>query len=360
MVRPPSEGPLGAVAAALLLPLSAAYWLAVSFRNLFFDLGAIRIHRVGVPVVSVGNITTGGTGKTPFVILLAGMLAGTGRKVAVVSRGYRRKKTSKGPLVVSDGTVVRCDVGESGDEPMLIARRLLKDGVLVLVGADRVKTAEAAASLGAEIVILDDGFQHRRLHRDMDIVLLDAEKPLDNGLLLPASRLRESPGSLWRADAVVLTRSENDAIPDRLKGRLRPGVPIYHSQHRHLPPVKMEEWRSGKKAAEPAGFTGRALLFSGIARPDSFEASARQAGLDPGGHLIFPDHHRFVETDLRRIESAGDGYDALVTTEKDAVRLPDGWSPRMKLLVLGIELVLVPDGSARQMEEMIAKKVFDS
>jgi tetraacyldisaccharide 4'-kinase len=342
----------------LLWPLSLPYLAAVSARNLLYDRGVLAPHRSGVPVISIGNITAGGTGKTPFVIMLAGMLSRAGRRVAVVSRGYRRERPAKKPLLVSDGREIKCLVDEAGDEPFLIARRLLGSGgkpAMVIVCADRLAAAEMAASLGAEAVILDDGFQHRRLHRDLDIVLLDAEKPLDNGLLLPAGRLREGPGSLRRADAVVLTRSAGGAISERLMERLRPGSPIYHSKHAPLPPVRIEDWRSGKNAAGQAGVTGRVLLFSGIAKPDSFEASARQAGLAVGGHLRFPDHHFYGKADLERIAAAGGSFDAVVTTEKDAVRLPKDWNPRTRLLVLVVEMELMPREAERQLEEMITK-----
>lgn len=346
---------------AALWPFSLAYGAAVSARNLLYDRGALKARRAGLPVISVGNITAGGTGKTPFAIMLAGMLCRAGRRVAVVSRGYRRASPSKEPLLVSDGRGIKCGVGEAGDEPFLIARRLLgsgENGAMVIVCADRVRAADMAASLGADIVILDDGFQHRRLRRDMDIVLLDAGKPLGNGRLLPAGRLREGPRSLGRADAVVLTRSGGDGMAGGLKGRLRPGVPIFHSRHVPLPPVGIEEWRSGVKTGGPNPVPGKVLLFSGIANPDSFEDSAREAGLDAGGHLSFPDHHRYTGADLERIAAAGSAFAALVTTEKDAARLPDGWNPPARLLVLGVDIKLVPEGAVQALERMITGRIF--
>lgn len=351
------------MAALLLWPLSLPYLAAVSARNFLYDRGILAAQRAGVPVISIGNITAGGTGKTPFTVMLAGMLSRAGRRVAVVSRGYRRARPSKEPLLVSDGEGIRCDIGSAGDEPYLIARSLLGaggNGVMVIVCADRVAASARAASMGAEVVILDDGFQHRRLHRDLNIVLLDAEKPLGKGRLLPSGRLREGPESLRRADAVVLTRAEGVGIDGRLEIKLRPGVPVYLARHTTRPPISIEDWRSGKKDSKPLGATGKVLLFSGIARPDSFEDSARRAGLAVGGHLRFPDHHRYNYKDLARIETAAADCTAAVTTEKDAVRLPEGWSPRARLLVLGVEMQLMPQGADRRLEEMVNSRVFAS
>lgn len=345
----------------LLWPLSLPYLAAASARNFLYDRGIIVPQRSKVPVISIGNLTAGGTGKTPFTVMLAGMLMRAGRRVAVVSRGYRRERPSREPTLVSDGQDIKCKAAESGDEPFIIARKLLGSGgsgAMVIVCADRRAAAEMAVSLGAEAVILDDGFQHRRLHRDLDIVLLDAEKPLDNGLLLPAGRLREGPWSLRRADVVVLTRSAGGAIPERLRDRLKPGAPIYHSRHVPLPLARIEDWRSGKRADGPVGVTGKVLLFSGIALPDSFRKSAEESGLRVGHHLSFPDHHRYSRADLERIATKGKSFDALVTTEKDAIRLPEGWDPQNRLLVLGVEMELVPREAYGQLEEMITKRIF--
>lgn len=334
---------------------------AVSARNFLYDRKILAAQRAGVPVISIGNITTGGTGKTPFTVMLARMLSRAGRRVAVVSRGYRRERPSKEPLLVSDGKEIRCDVGSAGDEPYLIARSLLNaEGgrVMVVVCADRRAAADMAESLGAEVVILDDGFQHRRLHRDLDIVLLDAEKPLDNSQLLPAGRLREGPRSLKRADVLVLTRSDGVNIDDRFRNSLSPAVPVYQAHHRPLPLASIDDWRSGTRESAPTAIRGKVLLFSGIARPESFEAIARQADLAVAGHLRFPDHHWYGKADLERIEAAGNSFEAVVTTEKDAVRLPEGWRLGARLLVLGIEMELMPSGAGRQLEEMINNKVF--
>ncbi len=357
-MQPLPEGPLGAVLAAALLPLSALYGLVVAARNVLYDLGILRVRRVEVPVISVGNITAGGTGKTPFVIMLAGLLARSGRKVAVVSRGYRRGKASKGPLVVSDGMGIKCAVDQSGDEPMLAASRLLKEGVLVLVCPDRIKAAVAAREMGAKVVVLDDGFQRRSLYRDIDIVLLDHKKPFHNGFLLPSGLLREPPSSLRRADMVVMTRAGEDGTRDTVGRRTRPGVPVITARHRPGALLDYGEWRKGTGRAMVEGVSGPVLLFSGIANPGSFEESAASGGLKIGAHLRFPDHHHYAPGDLKKLEAAAAGYAALVTTEKDAVRLPEEWAPEARLLVLQIDLVMTSSEGARTLEELIGLKGF--
>ncbi|HBE72654.1 MAG TPA: tetraacyldisaccharide 4'-kinase [candidate division Zixibacteria bacterium] len=342
--------------AAALWPFSLPYALAVAARNGLYDLGLARVKRAGIPVVSVGNITAGGTGKTPFTLMLAALLSRSGRRVAIVSRGYRREKGAKGPLLVSDGREIRCPAAEAGDEPYLMARKLLGSGAMVIVGADRVKSAGLARELKADIVVLDDGFQHRRLHRNINIVLLDSRRPFGNGLRLPAGMLRESPGSLKRADALVLTRAGDEGEPPGLRKRLRPGVPVFRSRHVPESLVEIQDWRRGKTGGPGRPVHGEVLLFSGIANPGSFEQSAEAVGLKVGGHVRFPDHHRYRPTDLGRIESAGAGFEAAVTTEKDAVRLPGEWKPALRLAVLGISLELVPEESRSLLERMIMEK----
>lgn len=349
----------GLAVSAALCPLSLIYGSAVWTRNFLYDQGLLMVHRAGIPVISVGNLAAGGTGKTPFVIMLAKMLLGSGHRVSVVSRGYRRLKPSGDPLLVSDGKSIRCTLSESGDEPFLTARSLLGasgKGAMVIVCADRPQASSMARSLGAEVIILDDGFQHRRLHRDLDIVLLDARKPLDNGLMLPAGMLREGPGSLRRADAVVLTRAEGEGIATRLEKWLKPNTPVFFSRHVPRPLIAIGDWRSGKRAGNQV--EGRALLFSGIAKPESFEASVRGCGLEVARHLRYPDHHHYSQVDLESIAKASRGLDAVVTTEKDAVRLPPDWDLEGRLLVLGVDLELIPEGAAGQLDKMIKDRVF--
>ena len=226
--------------------LSLPYGGAVRARNRLFDLGVLRQEKVGCPVVSVGNLTVGGTGKTPMVILLAGMLRDRGMRPAVLSRGYGGKSTSD-VLVVSDGSQILAGPEEAGDEPVLIARRL--KGIPVLAGAKRALTGRyARENFGVDVMVLDDGFQHRWIHRDLDIVLLDSRQPLGNGLLLPRGPLREPPSALERAGVVVFTRSEDSTGPLMDKDAFRDPVRASRAEDAH--PAD-QSCRGGRHGASP-------------------------------------------------------------------------------------------------------------
>ncbi|MCU0606059.1 MAG: tetraacyldisaccharide 4'-kinase [Candidatus Edwardsbacteria bacterium] len=343
-----------------LWPLAAVYGAVVRFRTEFYRRGWLRAHATGIPVISIGNITAGGTGKTPMAIHVAQLLLRRGLRVAVLSRGYKRtiRNPKSNILVVSDGVSMRCAVDQAGDEPYLMASRLLgsaqKPGAFVIVGKDRVAGAKMAVELGAQAIVLDDGFQHLRLRRDLDIVLLDAGRPLGSGWLLPAGRLREPAGALGRASALVFTRAVAAGRPTG-SDRLAAGKPAFASRH---VPAGLFRWRSNT-ATDPAELAGkRVLLFSGIARPESFERSAGELGVDSCGHLRFGDHHGYSDADLGRIAAAASSGDALVTTEKDAVRLPLTWGPGKPLYVLRIGIEFVKD--AERFEQLVLSAVGKS
>jgi tetraacyldisaccharide 4'-kinase len=312
-------------------------------------------------VISIGNIAAGGTGKTPMAIHVAQLLLNNGVRAAVLSRGYRRARTGGGDgktTIVSDGVSLKCPAVEAGDEAYLMASRLLgsteRPGTMVIVGRDRVAGASKAVELGAQAIVLDDGFQHRRLARDLDLVLLDAERPFGNGWLLPAGRLREPKSALRRASAIVLTRCAPGGVQDGGIGWLERGKPFFCTRHAA---AGLRSWPSGK-ACDAGGFKGkRLLLFSGIARPDSFARIIRDLGLDCGEQLSFGDHHNYRRSDLGRIEGAARSCDAVVTTEKDAVRLPEGWDAGRPLYVLriGIELVKGADRFERMILSVVQK-----
>jgi tetraacyldisaccharide 4'-kinase len=277
-------------------PLTGIYAAASGVRNGLYDHGLLRSHRLARPVVSVGNLSTGGTGKTPFVIALGELLKARGVSFDVLSRGYRRK--TRGVLTVeADGSAV-----DFGDEPLLISRRL---GVPVIVGESRYEAGRLAEkNFEAQIHILDDGFQHRALARDFDIVLLTGQEFEDR--LLPSGRLREAVSALKRADAVVLP-AEIAADHAALQGKL--------------------VWRVKRQIAIPQIALPQAprspVVFCGIARPQQFFAQVRALGIAPAAEVVFRDHQSYRRSDIARLLDAKQksGAGGFVTTEKDGVNL---------------------------------------
>jgi tetraacyldisaccharide 4'-kinase len=319
---------------ALLTFPAALYGGAVRVRNLFYDRAGAS-SRADLPVLSIGNLTAGGTGKTTMVAFLARVLLAWGRSPAVVSRGYGGR-AGRGPLVVSSGGGATVGPERAGDEPYLLAQTL--PGVRVVVGSDRIAGASAAKDLGADVVILDDGFQHRRLARDLDIVLLDAAGPFGNYHLLPAGPLREPISGLSRADVVVITRSrpgESFVVLERVVRRYNVRCPILRSANHRVGFVDA----SGTRAARPE----RAVAFCGIGNPASFLVDLEAEGLSIAGFHPFPDHHRYSDTEWKvLLDEARRGGCGLVTTEKDLARLgPLATAPGAGgLLALRIEAVV--------------------
>ena len=302
-----------------LRPLAVLYGAAVEARLTAYRRGLLPVRRASRPVLSVGNVAAGGTGKTPFVRWLAGELLARGERPAILTRGYRRK--SRGTVVVSNGSGAVASVSESGDEAAVLARAL--PTVPVVADARRVRGARAAEALAPDIALhlLDDGFSHVGLARDLDVVLLDAAAPEAGGALLPEGRLREPLASLARADLIVVTRSEQaDVARARaLAARYAPGVPVYHATTRVLG-VSDPSGRS----VDPADLPGPTLVaIAGLARPESFFATLSALGITPAASLPFRDHDAFSATALGRIERAAEesGATAVIATEKDGVKL---------------------------------------
>jgi tetraacyldisaccharide 4'-kinase len=289
-----------------------------------------------VPVISIGNLSAGGTGKTPLVAWIARHLQAAGLAPAVVSRGYGGK-AGPGPLVVSTGQGPRVNARTCGDEPHLLARSL--KGVIVIVGADRIEGARCAASAGAGVVLLDDGFQHRRLARDLDIVVLDSRAPFGDGHLLPRGLLREPPASLARAQLVVLTRVREG---DRASGAIQ----AVHAAGYSGPIVRAGHKTTGfhDAAGAPCAAPPRALAFCGIGDPGLFRGDLGAAGCATTGFHAFRDHHPYTLSGWETLiaEAKAQGV-PLVTTEKDFSRLQAvaGASlARAPLVVLRIETVV--------------------
>lgn len=308
----------------ILAPLGALYGAVIRARMALYRGGALRVHRVDAPVLSVGNITTGGTGKTPLVEWLARAVARSGKRVCILTRGYGRTDERE-RVVVSDGEALLADARRAGDEPRLLAESL--QGVAaVLSDADRVAAARwAIANLQSEVFILDDGFQHLRIARDLDIVTVDATNPFGGGRLLPRGRLREPAGGLTRADLVVITRADQSTDIDELRReieRLSGASPALLSQMRSRGVRALSREGKGELLsinAQPQPFAA----FCAIGNPDAFFAQVKNEGHALACTRAFKDHHVFSQSDVEAIErQARDaGALALLTTAKDAVKL---------------------------------------
>ncbi|MDH4198347.1 MAG: tetraacyldisaccharide 4'-kinase [Candidatus Aminicenantes bacterium] len=295
---------------ALLFLYSLASRAYGRFRNLVYRAGWKRPARSPLPVISVGNIVLGGSGKTPLVMELLASLSAGGRKPAVVTRGYRGAWEKKGG-VLSDGKARHGSWREGGDEPFLIARTFPDAGVYV--GRDRLTSCRRAAADGFDVVVLDDGFQRRGLARDLDIVLHD-----------PSARsvLRESPAALGRADCVLIGKRADDKARRRTL-RWAAGKPVLEYE---VVPRALVDLRTGRESP-PAALAGRRVLaFCGLARPTRFRSLLERLGIEIVAFLSFSDHHVYPPASRRKIEaaSAGSGAEAAVTTAKDAVKLESG------------------------------------
>jgi tetraacyldisaccharide 4'-kinase len=296
----------------LLKPLSIPYAQALRLRAAAYAAGMFRSFRLAKPVVSVGNLTVGGTGKTPMVAYLARWFMARGKRVAVLSRGYGGSR--QGELsIVSDGGTILLTAGEAGDEPFLLACSV--PGLCVVIGADRYRAGLLALErLAPDIFILDDGFQHIRLRRDLNLLLLDGCKPFGNGRTLPAGSLREPLSAVERADMVIYTRCERGK-PLPVTGK--PSCAAFHRLTGALP-------LPGGGALPFHALTPlRGAAFAGIADPAAFFESLEREGVNPVATLPFPDHCRYEEADiaaLLRVKEASRA-DFMITTGKDAVKL---------------------------------------
>lgn len=291
--------------------------------------------RLSVPVISIGNIVTGGTGKTPMAVWLSRFLLENGFRPVVLSRGYGRK--SREPALVPEAGDLSELSRSYGDEPVLMAERL--PAVPVWVGPERLASGRSALKNGGvDIFILDDGFQHLSLNRDLEIVLLDCRHPFGNGFLLPRGPLREPVSSLHRADALVLTHADSVHKTTELKSNLRkffPEKPVFACRHR-LSGFRME---TGGRVLPPDLVRGlKAVAFAGIARPEDFFQSLEEAGIVICASRCFADHYRYSGTDVLRIVEIASRSKAemIVTTAKDFVRVPC-WRETMMIAEMDLD-----------------------
>ena len=319
----------------VLPPLSLLYGAVTRTRLSLYRRGTFQSTKLDRPVISIGNITTGGTGKTPLVEYVAKMIASQGKRVCILTRGYGRKDPHV-QVIVSDGYGVLASPSEAGDEPYLLATKLAGKAA-VISSADRIAAAqEAIKDFGTEVFVLDDGFQHLRLARDLNIVCIDATNPWGGGRLLPYGRLRESLEGMSRADCVVLTRCDQVESVDGLRDevvRLIGGRPIFESRMR---PVRLVSLKNGP---EMIAVPGRVGAFCAVGNPSSFFESLRQLGYELGLERAFADHHAYSQSDVDELNQLAKqtGAMALVTTAKDAVKLK-GMAFSLPCYVLEIEI----------------------
>jgi tetraacyldisaccharide 4'-kinase len=329
-----TTGASGALAAALRL-LSLPYGGIVAARNRLYDGGVLKQQKLPRPVISVGNLTVGGTGKTPTVIFIAHLLKDHGYRPAVLSRGYGGNANA--PVnVVSDGSRILMGWREAGDEPILIAGAA--PGIPVLTGSRRLLTGRAAVeTFGADVLILDDAFQHRPLFRDIDMVLLDAARPFGNGFLLPRGPLRESTDSLRRADILLRTGEAENGEPLREAESL----PSFRAIHKPQGVVAGET----KRIETVAALSGQKVFaFAGIGSPAAFRRSLTELGAAVVGFRIFPDHHPYDLSDIKNLRrlAVESGAARIVTTEKDGIRLADFPDFLAELFLLRIAMEMTP------------------
>lgn len=323
--------------------LASAFGAAAALRLAAYERGLLRRHRLAGPVVSVGNLGVGGSGKTPVVRKVAEILRDAGAPVAILSRGYGGRFRGDA-LVVSDGRDVLAGAEDAGDEPVMLARAL--PGVVVAVGPRRDAVGRAVeARFGRRVHVLDDGFQHLRLARDLDLVCLDVADLDDRPM--PAGRLREEPTALRRASLVLLTRTEAATEDElrRLEARTGPERTLRVRRR-----VVGFRGLDGSPTEAPA----RAFLLAAIARPERLEADVAARGCRVAGRAFFRDHHRFAAAEVEGVlaRAAEAGADAVVTTAKDAVRLPPSRAASLPVLVLEIEAEVA--GEERLRERLLA------
>ena len=349
----------------LLIPLSWLYTASVQLRNILYTRGVFKARRLPCRVISVGNIVVGGTGKTPAVIVIAKHLQREGMRVAILLRGYKRRVREK-VTIVSDGEKVCASPIESGDEADMMAKHL--SGVPIIVGKCRYLTGQVALErFKVDVLLLDDGFQHRQLARDVDILTIPATHPFGSPKkLLPAGTLREPPTALRRADLILLTHADTPNISAHAKKvvkGLAPNAPVLESIYRptHLYPLAISSQQSAismkpslpteTEIRDPKAIPTdikelkgkRVIAVCGIGNPDAFVATLMRCSVASVELLAFPDHHVYTEADKQRIDTAfqAAAADLIVTTQKDEQKLArfvDNW--KLPIVVLAVALVI--------------------
>ena len=306
----------------LLPPFTVTYSAVTRLRTMLYQKNFLRAVSLPAPVISIGNITTGGTGKTPLVEWVSRTLSEQGRRVCILTRGYKRKITNR--VVVSDGKELFANVTQAGDEPYWLAQKL-KGVAAVICDADRAAAGEwAIANLKSNAFVLDDGFQHLQLLRDLNILAIDATNPWGGGQLLPSGRLRESRRAISRADCVILTRTEQTANTGALQTEIKKMFgerPVFTSQMNALGIRRLSSNQLERSETAPQPVAA----FCAVGNPESFFNNLRREGLTLVYTKAFPDHHFYKQSDIVELcEKATQlGAASVLTTAKDAVKLTE-------------------------------------
>ncbi|RJP82448.1 MAG: tetraacyldisaccharide 4'-kinase [Desulfobacteraceae bacterium] len=336
--------------------ISRCYGHVMKLRDRYYRQSPERSGKLPCMVISIGNITVGGTGKTPMTVYLATMLQRSGYRVAIVSRGYGGKASRTGG-VVCDGKNILMDARMAGDEPYMMAGRL--QDVPIVVGSRRYEAGMLAMErFSPDIILLDDGFQHRKVKRDLDILLLDAARPFGNGHLLPRGTLREPVEMIRRADIMVLTRAGNLAEPETPFRKqlsqnhleeVAANTPLFISSHEpylysiHAADGQEDAGDKPSSLPNPSLLKGKSVFtFSGIAKNQDFQTSVTNLGCRIVGTLAFPDHHDYHDHDFSAIIQAARKSNAemLVTTEKDDSRMAGRFPFPLPLAVIGVTMTI--------------------
>ncbi len=347
----------------LLSRAGALYGFSMTVRSKLYRSGILETRTLPCKAISIGNITLGGAGKTPMAIYVAGLLQSLGLRPAMVYRGYGGA-CENSFCVVSDGGQILAGPEEAGDEPCLVAAGL--PGIPVVVGKDRCSSGKKAVDLfDPDVIVLDDAFQHIRLRRDVDLLLMDSEKPVGNGRVFPGGPLRESAEQVKRAHAVIATRFQSfeKESPFFKKNKLASELPVFRCRHAMGPVSALVEngrLPSGsmqtRDASEIAG--KKCLAFSGIANNADFKRLLLEIGCAPVACLHFPDHHKYSNADILSILRSAKQYGAetLVTTEKDAVKLAKHDFSPFRIYAAGVRISFIGEDNAR-FSNFIAKSL---
>ena len=336
---------------AVLAPAAMLYAGVLALRERWWRT---RSEHASVPVISVGNLTVGGNGKTPFTLFLASRLAARGLAVGIVSRGWGRASRGSAPLLVADGNRCLSTPRDAGDEPVMMAKSFRGP---IAVARRRIDAIRLLAARGHfDAFVLDDGFQHLRLHRDLNLLLINTARGFGNGWVLPAGPLREPAGAAARADAIVLLVSATDGAHDTGAGLPLPAnVPVLHARLRPRALVQAEHggWRE-----LPLALGGRRVVaVSGLADPNGFHTMLRALGAVVIATLDFPDHHDYTPADFENLIAASGDADLVVTTEKDLVKLELFPETNVSLYALRLEVTMDADDEAH-LFDLIARKVL--